>query len=504
MSESYEVPFSPEVNHAAMRAAGVTAQDPQDLRDLVGANGTGGPASPGAPRRGGTDLQDPQDLQDSTNGPVMRVWDATDLHDEPVRWLCRGWLPKSAVTVLAGDEGIGKSLFWVYLVAAVTTGRDLAVFGLPAGRPRTVLLVLTEDVWGEVRARLTLAGADLNHVKPVYAEQRGAGTPVVPGPDEQVIGDGVRAHDAALVVVDAWLDVVPAALQVRDTQQARAALHPWTNIAALTGAAVLLVAHTNRLSTTNTRDKLGATVALRQKARMLLFAATPDDQRGSVLYLGPDKANTAGISNAVRFDVDVRQVRDERDDDPGTCAMLTDAVDAAAPIDKLVRMWAQQATEDRRPPTAEDRARAFVIDYITQHGKDAPGGMLAAPVNDVKVAATATGVSYRPIPGLVRELGGAVGPLGKGGDGNPHVLRLPARTCTPDPSSPASPATPGVAIPDASTCTSGPSNLHPRTPASPVESTVVEKSTCPACGEPLNAFEAVLGRHEGCPQDATP
>ena len=34
-----------------------------------------------------------------------------------------------------------------------------------------------------------------------------------------------------LVVVDAWLDTVPASLQVKDPQQARIALHPWKDAA---------------------------------------------------------------------------------------------------------------------------------------------------------------------------------------------------------------------------------------------------------------------------------
>ena len=65
---------------------------------------------------------------------------------------------------------------------------------------------------------------------------------------------------------------MPAALNVRDAQQARLALHPWKDIATETDAAIWLLGHSNRLSTGSVRDRYGATYVLRQKARMTIWA----------------------------------------------------------------------------------------------------------------------------------------------------------------------------------------------------------------------------------------
>ena len=170
--------------------------------------------------------------------------------------------------------------------------------GIPAREPASVILILTEDTWSEdVLPRLLVAGANIDNIQVICTEQDGSGAPVFPR-------DIFLIHEAepapVLVVVDCWLDTVAASLSVRDPQQARQALHPWREVATATDAAVLLLGHTNRISSGNARDKYGATAALRQKARMTLFAQHDED--GS-LVVGPEKANGTAPVAASRFTV---------------------------------------------------------------------------------------------------------------------------------------------------------------------------------------------------------
>lgn len=72
-----------------------------------------------------------------------------------------------------------------------------------------------------------------------------------------------REASPALLVLDAWLDTVAMNLNIKDTRQARLALHPWKVLANRHDMAVLLLTHTNRMDTTNTRDLMGGTAALR-------------------------------------------------------------------------------------------------------------------------------------------------------------------------------------------------------------------------------------------------
>lgn len=233
------------------------------------------------------------------------------------RWLAKGRLPRAAIAILVGDEGIGKSLLWVWLVGAVTTGKALPEFGIPEREPAHVLLVLTEDDWSStVRPRLEVAGADLSRVMVICTDTDGSGAPEFPRDMDLVLGaDPVPA----LVIVDAWLDTVPGRLSVKDPQQARQALHPWKEAATVTDAAIMLLTHTNRMASANARDKYGATSELRKKARMTLFAQQDDEGN---LVVGPEKANTAGSVAASIFTIDPIEFFEATEDHDGTVPLL--------------------------------------------------------------------------------------------------------------------------------------------------------------------------------------
>ena len=253
-------------------------------------------------------LESPAPIHSGGDNDRQRVWNARDLEPaKPKAWLAKQRIPRNGVTVLVGDEGIGKSLFWVWIVAAVTTGNALHEFGIPEREPQHVRLVLTEDDWStEVLPRLELSGADLDYVSVICANRDGSGSPTFPSDDMGLMYEKTNGATPVLVIVDAWLDTVPGGLNVQTPQDARLALHPWKDVAVQTGAAVLLMTHTNRAKG-KARDKYGITGELRKKARMTLFAQT--NERGQLL-IGPEKANGTAIVASSVFSIDVVQVRE--------------------------------------------------------------------------------------------------------------------------------------------------------------------------------------------------
>jgi hypothetical protein len=247
-----------------------------------------------------------------------KLWRAAELKPgaQP-RWLAANRLPRAAVSLLIGDEGIGKSLLWVLVVTHITTGKPFPGFGIPARDPGRVILVCTEDDWSTVvRPRLEVAGADLDMIRVVCVERDGSGSPVFPQ-DLGLIRNADPKPD--LVVVDCWLDTVPGVINVRDPHEARAALHPWKDIATGTDAAIWLLAHSNRVATGSVRDRYGATYVLRQKARMTIWAMADDD---GGLLAGPEKANGAIITVATRFTIKPILHFTPTDDHDGTVPLL--------------------------------------------------------------------------------------------------------------------------------------------------------------------------------------
>ncbi len=255
---------------------------------------------------------------DPEAGKGPRVWRSDELTGSaPLEWLGVKHIPEAAVTLLTGDEGIGKSLVWVRITAAVTTGSALPEFGIPQREPRPVLVIVTEDDWAStVRPRLELAGADMDYVNVVCSEPDGSGSPYFPR-DLDVVANAEPVP--YLIVLDAWADTVEGHLSVKDPQQARQALHPWKELATKLRAAVLLLTHTNRATGGSIRERYAMTSELRKKARMALFAQQDEEGR---LVVGPDKSNLVGKVAASVFTVEAVQVFDATDSSDGTVPRL--------------------------------------------------------------------------------------------------------------------------------------------------------------------------------------
>ena len=266
-------------------------------------------------------------------------WSALDLEPaEQPRWLADSRLPRAATCLLLGDEGIGKSLLWVLVVAHVTTGTPFPEFGMPPRSPGWVVLVLTEDDWSTVvRPRLEAAKADLSRIEVICTERDGGGSPIFPRDIKLLYAEPTPD----IVVVDCWLDTVPSNLRVSDAQHARQALHPWKEVATRTDATVLLLGHTNRVQSPNARDRYGATYALRQKARMTLFAQ--QDQEGH-LVVGPEKANGAPIKPASKFSITGVPFFQPNPENDGTVPLLTYVSES----DKTSREHLEDSFADRR------------------------------------------------------------------------------------------------------------------------------------------------------------
>lgn len=294
------------------------------------------------------------------DGP--KLWKADDLRPSAQPgWLARNRLPRGAVSLLVGDEGIGKSLLWVWVAAAVTTGKPMPEFGIAARDPGLVVVVATEDDWAStVRPRLEVAGADLALVQVMCEREDGSGTPVFPR-DIPLIADANPTP--AMVVVDAWLDTVPAGLNIGDPRCAREVLQRWRELATATDAAVMLVCHTNRVAAGGPRQRYAVTSELRKTARMSLYAQADDDGR---LIVGPEKTNISAPVNASVFEIEAVPYFPVTGDGDGAVPRLAYAADIDCTAGELMT----QTGNGHSGIDFQDRSdtQRWLSDFLTQEG----------------------------------------------------------------------------------------------------------------------------------------
>ena len=81
-------------------------------------------------------------------------------------------LPLGDVSLRGADGGTGKGIWQAQLIAYVTAGKTSGFFPLPPQQTGKVLLLAGEDDPGKVlKARLLAAGADMNRVLVLTADE---------------------------------------------------------------------------------------------------------------------------------------------------------------------------------------------------------------------------------------------------------------------------------------------------------------------------------------------
>jgi hypothetical protein len=344
-------------------------------------------------------------------GRQVMVTLASQIKPRPVRWLWPDRIPSGALTLLAGREGIGKSLVGVHLAAQLTRGT------LPGGRhgkPARVMFATSEDAWEFTMVpRLLAAGADLDLVGRVQAEDDGFITGITTPLDVPALRDYIGSHDVAMLVLDPLTSVMDDRIDAHRDREVRRALEPLGKLAEDTGAAVVGLVHLGKGLGTDPVNLILGSRAFSAVARLALVAARdPDDDASNVLSV--EKSNLGRIDvPGLTYRIDGVEIA--TDEGPAGAGMLV----WTGETDRRVRDIMADATEERGE---RDEAARWLVDYLTDLGGE-------ASAKDVKAAARAAGFAERTLDRARGRAGVTTGRSGFG-RGAVYVWRL-NEACTP-------------------------------------------------------------------------
>lgn len=249
-----------------------------------------------------------------------------DVPMQSVAWLVPQLLPLGEVSLLGADGGTGKGIWQAQLIAYVTAGKTSGFFPLPPQQTGKVLLLAGEDDPGKVlKARLLAAGADMNRVLVLTADDYFGKT-----------GQPLTLKDQALA----------------DFAAKAGPLLPLRAIAAKQGCAVLIVMHSNKKQGVSGRARLADSSDIWDMARsVLMMGRAKNDGK---IYLSHEKNSYARPQQTVLLhidDVEVEGVKTARAVFDG----YTDKKDA-------------DFIEERRVRTAETRqdTRSAILNVLSE------------------------------------------------------------------------------------------------------------------------------------------
>lgn len=289
---------------------------------------------------------------------VVRLTPASSIKPRRVRWSWQERLALGSLALLAGREGIGKSLLAYTLIAQITRG---TLQGEYYSTPRAAIVAATEDSWEHtIVPRLSVAGADLSRVFRVDVATADLGDTELSLPrDLPDLEPRVIEVAAAIIVLDPMMSRLDVALDTHKDGEVRRALEPLVTLADRTGTTVLGIIHVNKSGTSDPLTSIMGSRAFAAVARSVLFVMTdPDDEQTRLL--GTPK-NNLGRSDlpTLSFRIEGAKLTDPDDGDIWT-GKLTWTGETSRTITEAL----QAAAENVGDKTSTSEAADWLQDYL--------------------------------------------------------------------------------------------------------------------------------------------
>lgn len=218
----------------------------------------------------------------------LMVTPASQIKPKPVLWGWQDRLPAAHLSLIPGREGIGKSLFLIWMAARLTRGM---LPGCYHGRPRAVFYCATEDSWQHtIVPRLIAAGADLDRVFRVDVESveasDGASTVVeltLPR-DCELLGAEAKRLEVAMIALDPLMSVIDRHVDTHNDRELRTVLEPVGRLASVTGCMIVGLAHFNKSGNDDPLNLVTGSRAFTAFGRAVIaIARDPDSEDGQCI-----------------------------------------------------------------------------------------------------------------------------------------------------------------------------------------------------------------------------
>ena len=331
---------------------------------------------------------DPLTTEVVHRGGKLVILRASDIQEEKPSWLWDGVLAKGSLSILAGDQGLGKSQVTCSIAAIVSSGGCWPVSKKKAEQGTVLIFSMEDSPEYTIRPRLRAAGANLErvHIVKMTLDDKGQ-RPVSLQEDIPEIRRAVEElRDVALIVIDP----ITAYLGKADNNKVGDVRGITTELSALAqehGLCVLGVSHLNKNADQQAAYRVAGSGAWTQAARTV-FLIERDGDAPDMRSMTPIKNNLAPDRTGFAFTV--RSV-----------TLETSGIDTSAVVweDYAVNKTAAQALVEKAENngSAIDEAKRFLLEFL----KAGP-----VPSREVLDTAEGSGIAKKTLERAKIALGG--------------------------------------------------------------------------------------------------
>ncbi len=231
---------------------------------------------------------------------ALRVVCLAEVQPEQVSWLWHPYVPVGKLTLLDGEEGIGKSWLLCAIAGRISQGECLP-FSDEAIKGKVLLLSGSEDGLGDtIRPRLDSAGADCKNIfavdEPFTFDEKGL----------IKLSSLIAELKPSLVVIDPLFDYVTAKTDINTDNQSRAVTKPLREIAERFKCAIVAVRHIGKAKGNGEARAAGlGGIGFRAAGRSgLLVGCDPQDRTKRAMILTKSNLANKDAAKAVGFTIE--------------------------------------------------------------------------------------------------------------------------------------------------------------------------------------------------------
>lgn len=220
-------------------------------------------------------------------------------------WLIPGYLPRSAISMLAAAGGSGKTTIETAFAAAVTSGTMPFICGIPEkfsgdwSEPGTVLFLSGEDfAQYTLRKRVEDAGGDVDRIYIVDPSNKDLPLYKFGG---EFLEKAVIAIKPSLIIVDPLQSFLDDSVNMVARNQMRSALTTIAELTSRVGAATLIAVHTNKRPGVWGRERISDSSDIWDAARSVLMVDYTGEEGEESRYISHEKCNWSKLSQTAIF-----------------------------------------------------------------------------------------------------------------------------------------------------------------------------------------------------------
>ena len=183
-------------------------------------------------------------------GPKLITRCASVIKPEPITWIWRDRFARGKQTAVAGEPGLGKSQFGIFVTATITVGGSWPDGGGQAPKGRVIILSAEDDAADTIVPRLMAAGADLTMVEILQSVDRQDGkarSTFNLQTDLELLEDRIkRFGDVQAVLIDPVSAYFGKGVDSHKDVEVRGVLAPVTEMAGHLDVGILTISHFNK------------------------------------------------------------------------------------------------------------------------------------------------------------------------------------------------------------------------------------------------------------------